>query len=236
MKEIVWQDTFEKVGSPNLENWRFDLGGGGWGNNELQCYTDRLNNAYISDNTLKIKAVEEKVADCSFSSARLVSKKAFLYGDFRIIAKCPTSLGTWAAVWMLPENFEHYGWPDGGEIDIMEYLGFQHDSVISTVHTKCHNHLCGTQKGTEIKVPDLSNKFHEFRLLWQKDCLEWFIDGISKFVLTKDELKDWPFDKPFNLILNLAIGGNLGGLLGIAEDGWPQIFEIESVKVFKIKK
>jgi beta-glucanase (GH16 family) len=136
---------------------------------------------------------------------------------------------------MLPENFEKYGWPDGGEIDIMEYLGFMPDSVISTVHTKYHNHLDGTQKGTEITVPDLRSKFHEFRLLWQKDSLEWFVDGVSKFVLTKDELNDWPFDKPFNLLLNLAIGGNLGGLLGVAEDGWPQIFEIESVKVYAVE-
>ena len=229
---LLWEDRFEGEGKPNQDNWVYDIGGHGWGNNEEQYYTDREENSFVSDGTLKIKAIKEDYKGKPFTSARLLSKQPFLYGKFRIKAKCPQGLGPWAAIWMLPGDFSGKGWPDVGEIDIMEHVGFWSDKVLGTVHTKKFNHMIGTQKGNVFDCDSLSTEFHEFGLDWAPNELKWLVDGEIYYTLTRNDLKkDWPFNKPFKLLLNLAIGGNLGGMKGVQEDIWPQVFEVEYITV-----
>lgn len=140
--EPVWADEFNYTGEPDPAKWGYDIGGSGWGNNELQYYTNSRSNSNVADGTLKITARKENVEGKEYSSARLVSKDKgdFLYGRFEIKAKLPTGRGTWPALWMLPTNWAYGGWPESGEIDIMEHVGYDQDRVHITVHTEAYNH------------------------------------------------------------------------------------------------
>ena len=232
-ENLIWEDSFDYTGKPDPEKWLHETGGHGWGNKELQYYTNSEQNAYASDGTLKICAIKENFKGSQFTSARLHSKQSFLYGKFRIRAKCPVTRGSWAAIWMLPYDFSG-DWPQCGEIDIMEFVGWMPNKIIGTIHTKYHNHLKGTQKSKEYHLKDVSSVFHEYGLDWTPDSITWSVDGEEYYRLTEDDLKnDWPFDKPFYILLNLAVGGNYGGIKGIDYNRWPQIFEIDYVRVYQ---
>ncbi len=229
MARLLWEDTF----THDLSKWRFETGGDGWGNRELQFYTDRNENARIEKRQLVIEARKEDFQGKRFTSARLVSRTAWRYGRFEIVARLPAGRGTWPAIWMLPEPMS--AWPRCGELDIMEHVGFDPGRVHHTVHTEAFNHMRQTQKSKNELIRDFSRRFHTFGMDWRERKIVFLVDGKEKFVYEKPvgaTEAEWPFDKPFALLLNLAVGGNWGGLRGIDETVFPARLEIKSVKVF----
>lgn len=235
--ELVWSDEFETNGLPDTNNWSYDVGGHGWGNNELQFYTKaRTENARVENGKLIIEARKEKMEGNKYTSARLVSKgKAdWTYGKFVIRAKVPKGKGVWAAIWMLPTQWDlgSGNWPDVGEIDIMEYVGHSQDTVLGTIHCAAFNGMLHTQKGKSIVVPNVEENFHDYILEWTDEKIEIFVDDKKFFEFPKSEKwEEWPFFRDFHLVLNIAIGGTLGKK--VDDKIFPQKMEIEYIKVFQ---
>jgi beta-glucanase (GH16 family) len=235
----VWADEFTTPGMPDTLKWSYDVGGHGWGNNELQYYTNN-GNAVVKDGCLQIWAKCESFAGSRYTSARLVSKGMgdFLYGRFEARAKLPTGLGTWPAIWLLPTNWHYGDWPASGEIDIMEHVGFSQDTIHISAHTKAFNHIMGTQKTAFRYVPQVSERFHTYRVDWTPDYIEGFVDDELLFSMNRENktFAEWPFDQPFHWLLNVAVGGNWGGLKGIDPQAFPAILYIDYVRVFPLRK
>jgi beta-glucanase (GH16 family) len=237
VSNLVWSDEFDYEGLPDPEKWVYDVGDHGWGNNELQYYTENnLENARAENGILIIEAHQDSTFDKAYSSARLLTrgKASWKYGFIEVKAKLPKGVGTWPAIWMLPEKNNYGGWPKSGEIDIMEHVGFDQGTVHGTVHTEAFNHTKGTQKGKTIPVPDCSEEFHIYAIDWQEDKIDFYMDGehYHTFENTGGSWEEWPFDHPFHLILNIAVGGNWGGAQGVDPDIWPQPMEIDYVRVY----
>lgn len=236
---VLWADEFDYSGKPDPAKWSYEIGGHGWGNNELEYYSDDEKNAHVENGVLTIKAIKEPIEGKDYSSARLLTKNKgdFLYGRFEIKAKLPTGKGTWPAIWMLPTDFAYGSWPKSGEIDIMEHVGYDQDRVHVTVHTEAYNHKINTQVGKNIVVENASTAFHLYRIDWTPGYIRGFIDDVQMFEFLNDGKKSsasWPFDKRFHLLLNLAVGGDWGGAQGVDETIWPQAMEIEYVRVYKL--
>ncbi|MCF0053316.1 glycoside hydrolase family 16 protein [Dyadobacter sp. LJ53] len=236
-----WQDEFNYSGKPDPQKWNYDLGDHGWGNNELQNYTDKIENAKVEDGHLIIEAIKGKSGKVNYSSARLVSKGKgdFLYGKFEIRAKLPKGRGTWPAIWMLASenNYGNKGWPDNGEIDIMEHVGFDQNKIHGNIHTKAFNHSIGTNKGNNVVIETVSDEFHTYSCEWTPESVKILLDGKDYFTFSKEAGYDWaqwPFDKPFHLILNIAVGGNWGGQKGVDDSIFPRKMEIDYVRVYPL--
>jgi beta-glucanase (GH16 family) len=233
MAKLLWSDDFKKPGLPDPAKWEYEVGGDGWGNNELQFYTKaRRENARIENGMLVIEARKEIWEGKGFTSSRLKSRAAWKYGRFEVRAKLPLGRGTWPAIWMLPEPMG--SWPRGGEIDIMEHVGFDPNRVHQTIHTEAFNHMKGTQKAFDRIVPDAGAAFHTYAIDWRAERIVFLIDGKERFVYAQPvgaTEAEWPFDKPFAFRLNLAVGGNWGGQKGVDESVFPQRFEIDFVRV-----
>lgn len=239
-QKIIWSDEFDYDGLPNSAKWSYDVGDHGWGNNELQYYSkENLKNARVENGILIIEAHANTSHPKGYTSARLVSKEkaAWKYAYIEVKAKLPEGLGTWPAIWMLPEENTYGGWPKSGEIDIMEHVGFDPGRVHGTVHTEAFNHSIGTQKGAQLQVDDFQSEFHIYAIDWREDMIDFFIDGVKYFTFenTGNGPKEWPFDHPFHLILNIAVGGNWGGSKGVDANIWPQRMEVDYVRVFDKK-
>ncbi|MEO9967267.1 MAG: family 16 glycosylhydrolase [Reichenbachiella sp.] len=241
--ELVWSDEFNYTGLPDSEKWSYDVGDGcpnvcGWGNNELEYYTeDRLENARVEDGNLIITAIKESVGGKGYTSARLVTrdKGDWTYGRIEIRADLPTGKGTWPAIWMLPTDWSYGGWPDSGEIDIMEHVGFEADMIYGTVHTKAYNHTLGTQRGGEVVISDCEDNFHTYIIEWSRDKIDWYVDDEKYFTFSKEAGSEkWPFDQRFHLLINIAIGGNWGGIQGVAKDIFPQEMKVDYVRVYQL--
>lgn len=241
--QLVWNDEFDIDGLPDTTKWSYDTiwNDDGWGNNEAQFYTvGRKENAYVEDGILKITALKEKTGAKEYSSARLITKDKgdWLYGRFEIRAKLPTGIGTWPAIWMLPTDWEYGGWPESGEIDIMENVGYNPDTILATVHTLKYNHVAATQESGKIESKTADTDFHVYTLEWEEDEIRGYMDGVQYYTFKNDGsgFNAWPFDKRFHLLLNLAIGGNWGGAKGIDDSLFPHVFEIDYVRIYqKIK-
>lgn len=236
---LVWSDEFDYTGLPDSSKWGYDVGGHGWGNNELQYYTEnRSDNARVENGTLIIETRKENFQGKNYTSARLVSrgKGDWLYGRFEIRAKLPAGRGTWPAIWMLPTDWVYGGWPDSGEIDIMEHVGYDMQRVHGTIHTKDFNHMIGTQIGTSIVGTNVDTEFHIYALEWRADRIDIFMDGIKYFTVSDNGtgFGAWPFDQRFHLILNIAIGGNWGGVKGVDDSIFPQRMEVDYVRVYDL--
>lgn len=238
----VWCDEFEYVGLPDASLWSYDSGGGGWGNGEAQYYTrSDLDNAYVSDGTLHITALKESYNSQEYTSARLVSKYKgdWLYGKIQVRAKLPSGEGTWPAIWMLPTDWEYGGWPNSGEIDIMEHVGKDPLHIYGTIHTGAYNHNLGNQIGYNTIISDAESAFHVYELDWEPGRMEVFVDGASYGVFGYNPLSNidvlnsdaWPFDQRFHLIMNLAIGGSWGGT--VDDSIFPQTLEVDYVRVYQ---
>lgn len=234
----VWSDEFEYEGKPDPAKWDYDIGGHGWGNNELQYYTNDLKNAHVSDGRLFITAIREPIEEKQYSSARVISKNKgdFLYGRFEFKAKLPSGKGTWPALWMLPTDWAYGDWPKSGEIDIMEHVGFDQDRIHITVHTEAFNHTLGTQVGQNKMVPGVSTDFHLYRVDWTPYAIRGYIDDekLFEFVNKGKGYQSWPFDKRFHFLMNIAVGGNWGGAQGVDTEIWPQSMEVDYVRVYKM--
>ena len=240
--ELIWNEEFDYEGLPDSTKWSYDTKGNStvWGNNEAQYYTKaNKDNAWVKDGILIITALKQSIEDKKYTSARLVTKDKgdWLYGRFEIRAKLPTGKGTWPAIWMLPTEREYGDWPSSGEIDIMENVGYNPDTIVASAHTETYNHIIGNQKNSCIACPDSYYTFHTYALEWESDEYRVYIDDVLYFTFKNEKsgYKEWPFDKRFHLILNLAIGGNWGGSKGIDDSLLPHHFEIDYVRVYTKK-
>lgn len=237
--DLVWSDEFDYSGLPDEAKWNYDVGGSGWGNQELQYYTSkRLQNARVEDGKLIIAAIRESYSGLDYTSARLITKYKgdWLYGKIEISAKLPAGRGTWPAIWMLPTDWEYGGWPSSGEIDIMEHVGYDEGVVHATVHTEAFNHTIGTQVGSTIQIDDATSAFHVYAMEWTPVKMDFFVDGTKYFTFNKnsDDYKKWPFNKRFHLLLNIAVGGSWGGSQGVDVYAFPTQMEIEFVRVYQL--
>ena len=235
----VWQDEFDYEGAPDPGKWGYDLGGDGWGNNELQYYTDKPANAFVGDGLLTIVAHRQRVSRRNdYTSARLVSrgKGDFLYGRIEFRARLPVGRGTWGALWMLPTDNRYGGWPRSGEIDIMEHVGHDPGRVHVTVHTQAYNHKVGTQRGQATRVEGASQGFHRYRVDWTPERIEGFIDDVPAFAFANEGTGPdaWPFDQRFHLLMNLAVGGDWGGAEGVDAAAFPAWMEVDYVRVYPL--
>jgi beta-glucanase (GH16 family) len=240
---LVWNDEFNGGDEPTIPDpskWVYNVGGHGWGNDELQYYTERqLNNARVEEGKLIIEAHKETYEGNDYTSARLVTKSRgdWLYGRFEIKAKLPSGRGTWPAIWMLASQ-SSYGsgfWPDNGEIDIMEHVGYDPNQVHATVHNKSFNHMLGTHVGSSFTLPTAETQFHLYAIEWYEDRIDAYVDDTKFFTFENDGSgwEAWPFDKPFHLILNIAIGGSWGGARGVDDTIFPTRMEIDYVRVYQ---
>lgn len=235
-REVIWSDEFSYEGLPDTTKWGYDVGGNGWGNNELQYYADsRLENSRVENGKLIIEAHYEFFSGKAYSSARLITKNKgdWKYGYFEMRAKLPSGRGTWPAFWMLPTDWEYGGWPDSGEIDIMEHVGYDTENVHGTVHTKSYNHIIGTQVGVAKPVPDCEEEFHVYGCEWTADYIKMYIDDELYFTFeNQGNWQAWPFDKRFHILINLAVGGNWGGVEGVDSEAFPTQYIIDYIRVY----
>jgi beta-glucanase (GH16 family) len=236
-KKLVWQDEFNYKGLPDPIKWNYDVGGHGWGNNELQYYTSgKPENARVENGHLIIEARKETVGKNEYSSARLVTKGKgdWTYGRIDVRARLPKGVGTWPAIWMLGSSTP-LKWPDDGEIDIMEHVGYDQGKVHGSVHCKKYFHSIGTQKTGNIQVPDCSEAFHVYSLDWDAEKITILVDDKPYFSFTNEHSGNdaWPFNKPFHLLLNIAVGGGWGGQKGVDASIFPQKMEVDYVRVYQ---
>ena len=218
---IVWQDEFDKD-SLDLTKWSHEIGGHGWGNNELQFYTDSDSNSYVENGNLILKAqvVPQGIGSSKglryYSSARLrtYGKGDWKYGRIEVKAKVASGQGIWPAIWMLPTDWLFGGWPSSGEIDIMEHVGYNLGVVHGSVHTEAYNHKINTQRSSARKIANVDTEFHVYSIIWDKDKISFFIDDVQYFLFENDQqgnYKTWPFDQRFHLLINIAVGGDWPG-------------------------
>lgn len=235
--KLVWSDEFNYSGLPDSTKWTAEVGGHGWGNNEMQFYTaNRKENARVENGMLIIEARKEKWEGKDYTSARLVTKGKgdFLYGKIEVRAKLPKGRGTWPAIWMLGSKTP-FEWPDDGEIDIMEHVGFNQGFIHGSVHCKKYYHSIGTQKTDTTFLNDCSENFHVYGLEWTKEEIKVSVDGKVFFEFKNEHTgyDAWPFDNKFHLLLNVAVGGFWGGAKGVDESIWPQQMEVDYVRVYQ---
>ncbi|OCL27420.1 hypothetical protein U472_06960 [Orenia metallireducens] len=235
--KLVWSDEFNYTGLPDPNKWGYDVGAGGWGNNEWQNYTaNRLENARVENGNLIIEARKDWYEGVEFSSARLVSRNKgdWLYGRVEARAKLPGGLGSWAAIWMLPTDWAYGDWPNSGEIDIMEHVGYEPHMIYGTVHTEAYNHMLGTQKMVGVEGGDWETAFHTYAIEWYTDRIDFLVDGRIYHTFTKHGgTAEWPFDQRFHLIMNIAVGGDWGAAGGYDPNVWPQRMEVDYVRVYQ---
>lgn len=236
--EPSWADEFDYQGVPEPLKWSYDLGGHGWGNNELQYYTNRAENAFVDKGVLSITARKENFEQKQYTSTRLVSKNKgdILYGRVEVRAKIPAGRGTWPAIWMLPTDWEYGGWPSSGEIDIMEHVGFDPNRIHITTHSEAYYWRIGTQRSATKIIENATTEFHLYRIDWTPYAIRGFIDNIQIFTSLNDGTgyKAWPFDKRFHLLLNLAIGGDWGGQQGVDDSIFPVSMEVDYVRFYNM--
>jgi beta-glucanase (GH16 family) len=237
---LVWSDEFDGS-SVNQDYWNFDTGATGWGNNELQEYTNGAN-AEVTGGKLIITAlkVNDNMQTGSYTSSRLNSKvkKEFRYGRMEFRAKLPSGRGIWPALWMLGSNFSSAGWPACGELDIMEYVGYQPNTVYSTVH--CPAGYGATGNGSSMTLATCEEEFHNYGLIWTEKKMIFYVDTPDNVIHTYAPAvktpENWPFDQPAFFILNIAVGGNWGGAQGIDNSIFPQTMEVDYVRVYQEAK
>jgi beta-glucanase (GH16 family) len=205
---LVWADEFNYNGAPDSSKWTYDIGGSGWGNHELEYYTDRIRNAVVKNGNLHIIALKENFKGMGYTSARILTKGkfSFKYGRVEARAKLPTGVGTWPAIWMLGSNIDSVGWPACGEIDIMEHLGRDQNKIYGTLHYPEHYGAHADGKTTMISN---ANEFHIYSLEWSPEEIKISVDG--KVFQTVKNSREVPFNQNFFLILNMAMGGDFGG-------------------------
>ena len=248
---LVWSDEFNSADgtTPDSKKWTYDLGGNGWGNHELEFYTDHPQNAQIKSGNLVITAQKESATDKygtrDYTSARIKTQGLFAqaYGRFESRIKIPKGEGMWPAFWMLGEDIATIGWPRCGEIDIMENIGKEPAAVHGSLHgaaaasTDPANKKATADLTRKFSLPDngsLSDDFHIYAVEWEPTVLRFFIDKENYATFTKDEWPQnapWPFDHKFFLLLNLAVGGDWPGPPD-ANTVFPQQMLVDYVRVY----
>lgn len=237
--QLYWSDEFDYSGAPDPKKWNYEIQPPGWVNDELQYYTDRRKNIRVQDRVLIVEGHRENYKDAGYTSGRIHSqnKGDLRYGRVEVRAKLPSGRGTWPAIWMMPTDYHGYGngWPDSGEIDIMEHVGYDQGQVHATTHNKAYYWVNGKQRKGSVIMEDVSETFHEYAVEWDRRRMDFFIDDVHYFTYVNDGggWESWPFDKPFHVILNLAIGGGWGGAQGVDTDIWPRRMEVDYVRMYQ---
>lgn len=234
---ITMQDEFDVDGQPNSDIWTFDIGRGsnGWGNNELQYYTDRFENATIQNGYLIITAKKENFEDASYTSARLVTKDLFeqKYGRFEARIRLPYGQGIWPAFWLLGANCDEVIWPECGEIDIMEYRGQNPSTILGTVHGPGYSAGESISKSYTLENDRFDTGFHVFGIEWAPEYINFYVDNVLYNQITPADVPGkWVFNNPFYIIINLAVGGTFVGSPN-TETVFPQTMLIDYVRVYK---
>lgn len=243
--ELIWSDEFDgEAGQPiNAEYWTCEVGGQGWGNNEHQYYTDRVENVSMNgEGLLVITAQEETLegsscwyGECLYTSARCITKDKFdfTYGRIEGRMKVPYGQGIWPAFWMLGANFDRAGWPTAGEIDIMEHIGREPNHVYGTIHGPGYSGAGGIGSSYTLDEP-ISDDFHTFTLEWEPGVIRWYFDGELYNTITRDRVgsRPWVYDHGFFMLINLAVGGNWPGYPD-ETTVFPQTFEIDFIRVYQ---
>lgn len=252
--ELVWFDEFEGTGAPDASKWNFETQGPGWVNNELQAYVgSRSENVRLENGSLVIEARRDFHGGNEYSSARIhtAGKGDFTYGRFEARAKLPAGLGTWPAIWMMPTNPFRFAttctaetgwisgcdaWPNSGEIDIMEHVGYDPNVVHATIHCQRYNWLNGTPATAQTNVSDVFGTFHVYAIERTPDAIYAFVDDQLYFTYEKPAGANWqlwPFDEPFHFIVNIAVGGAWGGKEGVDPAVFPARLEIDYLRVYQ---
>jgi beta-glucanase (GH16 family) len=228
-QSLIWSEEFNTPGAPDPSKWGYDLGAGGWGNNELQYYTNRPDNAVVSGGTLKIIAKAENFSGSPYTSARLLSKDkfSFKYGKLEARAKLPFGAGTWAAIWMLGSNINTVPWPGCGEIDIMEHVGNQQNKIFGTLHYPGRSG--GNADGSSVVIANASTEFHKYAVEWTASTIKISVDDFTYFTFSNSAAV--PFNHNFFIILNIAMGGNFGGAVDPAFVS--STMEIDYIRVYQ---
>lgn len=237
--KLVWQDEFSIDGRPDGSKWTYDIGNGqdGWGNQEKEYYTDRPENVNCSEGFLIINARKEAYEGSEYTSARMKTygKFSFTHGILEIRAKLPGGVGIWPALWMLGDNAPVVGWPECGEIDMMEYAGKDPGLIHGSIH---NNSSFGNTVNTKTKIfKGVEEDFHVYSVEWTAAEIRFMVDGDNYYtykpsVYNKDT---WPFNEPFFIIMNVAIGGGFAGKV-IDDNIFPQSMTVDYVRVFQKTK
>ena len=243
--QLTWSDEFDAAdgAAPDPSRWVFDLGGGGWGNNELQSYTDRRENAVIRGGLLILRAARETFTGGDgirrdYTSARLKTQGRFTqtYGKFEARIRVPRGQGIWPAFWMLGQDISTAGWPACGEIDIMENIGREPAIVHGTIHGPGYSGGAGIGAAfTAAGGGPFADDFHIFTIEWEAQAIRWYVDGVLFQTRTAADLPGgsrWVFDHPFFLLLNVAVGGNWPGNPDAAT-AFPQEMAVDWVRVYR---
>ena len=235
---LVWSDEFDRDGAPDPARWTYDVGGHGWGNNELQFYTDdRRENARVEGGHLLIEARREAWEGRSYTSARLITKGKgdWTYGRIEVRAKLPAGRGSWPAIWTLGSKTP-LRWPDDGEIDIMEHVGFDPGVVHASIHTLRYNHVQDTQRTAQTAVPDAWTASTPTSPTGPPIASRPRSTGASistSPASRRTGAPAWPFDAPQHLLLNVAVGGNWGGQRGVDDATLPYRLRVDYVRVYQ---
>ncbi|MFQ3207234.1 MAG: beta-glucanase (GH16 family) [Glaciecola sp.] len=254
--QLMWNDEFAIDGLPDPTKWQHDIWSAGKVNSEDQAYTDRAKNARIEDGVLVIEAHKEQFNEAEYTSARLHNSGSgdFLYGKVEARARIPHGQGTWSAIWMLPLNPYKYAtsckpnedwqgsrtcdaWPNSGEIDILEHVGYDMQVVHGTVHTKAYYWVNGEQRKASVEGRNVDKEFHLYSMEWSPEHIIISFDNVPYFYYQNEGSgwEAWPFDHPYNLILNLAIGGNWGRAGGPIDDSiFPLKMEVDYVRIYQL--
>ena len=206
---LVWNDEFDTPGAPDPAKWSYDIGAGGWGNNEIQTYTNNSVNSWVENGKLIIQA---KKLGTTWTSARLLTKNTynFKYGRVVFRAKLPVGSGTWPALWMLGSNFASISWPACGEIDVMEHVGKDPGFIHNSIHTP--SSYGNTVNTGQRYISTANSAFHNYQITWTYNKIEFMIDSVLSYKYSPSvrNSSTWPFDKNFFIIMNIAMGGNMG--------------------------
>ena len=245
--EMLWSDEFDGE-DLDLSKWNKLSWRPGWVNNELQAYTERDTNIFLDSGFLVLQGLidpgfsgtdyngNDYNADYTSGRVNTDGKFSTTYGRFDIRAKLPKGKGSWPAIWMLGESINSIGWPDCGEIDIMEHVGYDEGMIHGSIHTEEYNHMYNTQRSGSKYIENVTSTFHVYSLEWSPFYLRYLIDDEPFFFVYNDSKGDnskWPFDDPHYIILNLAIGGDWGGVQGISTSDFPMRMMVDYVRVFK---
>ncbi|WP_396143598.1 family 16 glycosylhydrolase [Flavobacterium sp.] len=245
--QLVMSDEFNEDGAPNTSLWNYDIGTGsnGWGNNELQYYTNRASNIKVENGMLHITARNEQYMGKAYTSARILTKGKYdtKYGRIEARIKLPRGKGIWPAFWMLgsnietaieiPDNPNTVAWPQCGEIDIMEYLGNKPTEFFGTVHGPGYSGGASIGKTYTLPNSRFDTDFHVFGIEWDENYINFYVDDKLYNQITPEDVPgEWVFNQPFYIILNVAVGGNLPGSPD-SQTPFPQTMLVDYIRVYQ---
>jgi len=243
--KLVWSDEFDGT-ALDTGVWNYQIGGGGYGNQEKQYYTDRPENIRLEGGCLIIEARKEPYENNGYTSARINTKgkKSFAYGKIEARIQLPSGVGTWPAFWMMGANYDAYRWPICGEIDIMEHVGKEPTMISHALHTGNENGSNGRNWNRRSYFDNIEEGFHTYTFIWEQDwdngddMLQFMVDGQTTATRyqphgTDDDYKAWPFNKEFFLILNVAMGGTWGGAIDDSIFDAPVLMKVDYIRVYQ---